>query len=44
MNWKIIKTKADYNKAIKRSIDLFHAEEGTPESDELDVLLLLVKD
>jgi HTH-type transcriptional regulator/antitoxin HigA len=44
MNLKVIKTKAEYNKAVKRTIEIFHAEEGTTESDELDLLLVLVKD
>ncbi len=44
MNWKVLKTKAAYNKAIKRTMEIFHAEEGTPEGDELDLLLVLVKD
>jgi HTH-type transcriptional regulator/antitoxin HigA len=43
-SWKILKTEAEYNIALERTIEIFHAEEGTPESDELDVLLLLVKD
>ena len=41
---KILKTEVEYKKALKRTIEIFHAEEGTPESDELDILLLLVKD
>ncbi len=41
---KILKTKAEYNAALERTIGIFHPEEGTPESDELDVLLLLIKD
>ena len=44
MNWKVIKTKAEYNKAIKRIMAIFQAEQGTPEADELDLLLVLVKD
>jgi HTH-type transcriptional regulator/antitoxin HigA len=44
MNWKVLKTKAEYNKAIKRTMEIFHAEPGSPESDELDLLLVLVKD
>jgi HTH-type transcriptional regulator / antitoxin HigA len=44
MNWKVIKTKAQYKKAVKRLMEIFHADEGTPEGDELDLLLLLVKD
>lgn len=44
MNWKVIKTEAEYNKAVKRTIEIFHSEEGTPEADELALLLVLVKD
>lgn len=44
MNWKVIKTEAAYQKAIKRTMAIFHAEEGTPEADELALLLVLVKD
>jgi HTH-type transcriptional regulator/antitoxin HigA len=44
MNWKVIKTEAEYQKAIKRTMKIFHAEEGTPENDELSLLLVLVKD
>ena len=44
MNWNIIKTEAAYQKAIARTLAIFHAEEGTPEADELALLLLLVKD
>ena len=44
MNWKIIKKEADYKKAVKRSMEIFHTDEGTPEADELALLLLLVKD
>lgn len=43
-NLKIIKTEAAYQKAIKRTMAIFHAEEGTPEADELALLLVLVKD
>jgi HTH-type transcriptional regulator/antitoxin HigA len=44
MNWKVIKKEADYKKAIKRTLNIFHAVEGTPEADELALLLVLVKD
>lgn len=44
MELKILKTEIEYQKAIKRTLEIFHAEEGTPEEDELAVLLLLVKD
>jgi HTH-type transcriptional regulator/antitoxin HigA len=44
MNWKVIKTEAAYQKAVKRTIAIFQAKEGTPEADELALLLVLVKD
>jgi len=44
MNWKVLKTEADYKKAAIRMMEIFHAEPGTPESDELDLLIVLVKD
>jgi HTH-type transcriptional regulator/antitoxin HigA len=42
--WKVLKTEADYKVALKRTIDLFNADENTPEGEELDLLLVLVKD
>ena len=44
MNWKVLKTEEDYNKASMRLMEIFHANPNTPESDELDLLLVLVKD
>jgi len=44
MNWKIIKTEREHKKAVKRAMEIFHAEPNTPEDDELGVLLLLIKD
>ncbi|HWK05049.1 MAG TPA: helix-turn-helix domain-containing protein [Puia sp.] len=44
MDWKVIKTEAQYKKALKRTMEIFQAAEGTPEADELDLLLVLVKD
>lgn len=44
MNWKVIKTEAQYQKAIKRAMQIFHSQERTPESDELDLLLVLIRD
>lgn len=44
MNWKVIKTEEDYNKTSMRLMEIFHAEPNTPESDELDLLMVLVKD
>ena len=44
MKWNILKTEKEYQKAIARTLDIFHADEGTTEADELALLLLLVKD
>lgn len=44
MNWKVLKTEEDYAKASIRMMELFHAEPGTPEGDELDLLMVLIKD
>lgn len=44
MNWKILKSEADYNKASMRLMEIFHAVPNTPEGDELELLLVLVKD
>ena len=44
MNWKVIKTESEYEIAIRRTMEIFHASEGTPEADELALLLVLVKD
>ena len=44
MNWKVIKTKTDYKKALQRTMAIFQAAPGTPESDELELLLVLIKD
>jgi len=44
MNWKLIKSEKEHQKAIARAMEIFHAEPGTPEDDELGVLLLLIKD
>ncbi|MBC8003978.1 MAG: helix-turn-helix domain-containing protein [Verrucomicrobia bacterium] len=44
MNWKVLKTEEDYNKASMRMMEIFQAEANTPESDELDLLMVLVKD
>jgi len=44
MNWKVIKTEREHRKAVKRAMEMFHAEPGTPEDDELGVLILLIKD
>jgi len=42
MNIHPVKTEKDYDTALARIEDLWGAEPGTPEGDELDVLLALV--
>jgi HTH-type transcriptional regulator / antitoxin HigA len=44
MNLEVIETEADYQKAVKRMMVIFHAEEATPEAEELAQLLVLIKD
>lgn len=44
MNIKLIKTEADYQQALKRLEVIFDAAVGTPESDEADVLGLMIDD
>ena len=42
MNIKPIKTDTDYRAALKRLEDIFDAPQGTTESDEADILGLLI--
>src|SRR3972149_1295825 len=42
MNIKPIRTEENYEAACKRIDDIFQAESGTPEDDELEVLAILV--
>ncbi len=44
MNIKPIKTEADYKSALNRLEKVFDAKLGTPESDELEILGLLIDD
>jgi HTH-type transcriptional regulator/antitoxin HigA len=39
-----INTKKQYNEALKRFEKVFHAKAGTKESDEADLLSVLIKD
>jgi HTH-type transcriptional regulator/antitoxin HigA len=39
-----LKSEGEYKEALGRTIDIFHAVDGTPEADELDLLLVLIKD
>jgi len=43
MEIRPIKTKADYEAALKEIEQLFQAEQGTPEGDRLEVLTTLVE-
>lgn len=43
-NWKVIKTEPEYKVALERTISIFHAEPDDPEFEELELLLVLVKD
>jgi len=42
MNLKPIRTKSDYQQAIKRMEIIFDALSGTPESDEADILGMMI--
>ena len=42
MHIKPIKTEKDYQEALQRLDELFDAKIGTPESDEADILALLI--
>lgn len=41
---KLIKTKEEHEAALKRLDEIFLAEEGTPEGDEAEFLVLLIGD
>lgn len=44
MKFQLIKTEEDYQQALRSLEALFDAPVGTPESDEADILALLVDD
>ena len=44
MKWKVLKTEQDYTKATNRLMEIFHAVPGTPQEDEMELLMVLVKD
>lgn len=44
MNIKLIKTDSDYKAALKRMEAIFDAKSGTQESDEADILGLLIEE
>jgi HTH-type transcriptional regulator / antitoxin HigA len=43
MDIKAIKTEQDYNQALKRLEEIFHAEIDTSEGDEAEVLSILIE-
>ncbi len=43
MNVKVLKSEQDYDVALERADALFDAVPGTPEGDEFDLLLLVIK-
>ncbi len=44
MKWKVITTDVEHNIALKRAMEIFHAEPNTPEDDELGLLIVLIKE
>lgn len=40
---RLLKTESDYTEALKRVDELFDSEPGTPEADELELLVALVE-
>ena len=44
MKIKLIKTEEDFNKALLRLDQIFDAQKGSKESDEADLLALLIED
>lgn len=42
IKWKTLETKDEYDLALERTIALFNTPSGTPESDELELLIKLV--
>lgn len=43
-SWKVLKNEDDYDEALGRTVEIFHVEKGSQEFEELELLLLLVKD
>lgn len=39
----IIKTEEEYNKALERMNEIFHAPQNSPEGDEAELLMLLIE-
>jgi HTH-type transcriptional regulator/antitoxin HigA len=43
MNWKIIKTEKEYQRALNRLEEIFDAKKGTKQGDELELVALLIE-
>lgn len=43
MKFKLIKTEEEYQNALKHLDKIFHAKEGTPEQEELELLVMLIQ-
>ncbi len=43
MNIKAIKSEEDYNQAIRRLEEIFHANESSKEGDEAEILSILIE-
>ncbi|MCB0648936.1 MAG: helix-turn-helix domain-containing protein [Saprospiraceae bacterium] len=43
MEFKLIKTEEEYQNALKRLDKIFHARKGTPEQEELEILVMLIQ-
>lgn len=44
MIWKKLKTEEDYNIATMRLMEIFHAKRDSAEFEELELLIILVKE
>jgi HTH-type transcriptional regulator/antitoxin HigA len=44
MTWKVIKTEKEYQNASIRLMEIFHTSPNSAEHDELDLLMVLIKD
>ena len=44
MNWKVIKTEKEYKKASLRLMEIFNEEDNKSIEDELELLIILIKD
>ena len=44
MDWKTITTEAEYELAIRHTMELFHAQPNTPDGEELEMLENLIND